>query len=385
MRLANVSVVITPVDPSAQDAASAAGIPAGGEPYGAVASGDAAPSDGAAPLTRVTIMDVARRAGVSVATVSKVANGRYGVAQSTIRRVSAVIEELGYETSLVASSLRRHRTNVIGILVAGFEPFSAELLKGVSAAAVGSGYELLAYAGALTDETRVGWERRSLSRLAGTLVDAAIIVTPTVMLPHLTIPVVAVDPHAGHGDVPAVDTDNVAGAQLATRHLIELGHSRIAHVRGRGDLQSAVLREQGYRRALEEAGIPFDPDLVREGAYWAKSTTRAARELLSLPDRPTAIFAANDLSAVRVLQVARRLGIRVPDELSIVGFDDVPESTATTPRLSTVAQPLHDMGAQALRMVVRLLRGGRLTEPSVHMPARLVVRESTGPAPHAGE
>nr|WP_274635912.1 LacI family DNA-binding transcriptional regulator [Microbacterium bovistercoris] len=330
---------------------------------------------------RVTIHDVARAAGVSVATVSKVANGRYGVAQRTIEKVSGVIEELGYETSLVARSLRSHRTNVIGILVAGFEPFSAELLKGISAAAVESGYELLAYAGALTDDTFVGWERRSLSRLAGTLVDAAIIVTPTVRLPGASIPVVAIDPHAGNGDVPAVDTDNVEGARIAMRHLISLGHRRIAHVRGRGDLQSAVLREQGYRESLAEAGIPFDPDLVREGAYWGKSTTRAAQELLSLPGRPTAIFAANDLSAVRVLDIAQEMGIRVPEDLSIVGFDNVPEAAATTPQLTTVAQPLHDMGAQALRMVLEMLRRGEPEQQYVHLPAHLVVRQSTGPVP----
>jgi LacI family transcriptional regulator len=330
---------------------------------------------------RATIHDVARVAGVSVATVSKVANGRYGVAQSTIEKVSAVIEQLGYETSLVASSLRSHRTNVIGILVAGFEPFSTELLKGISSAAVGSGYELLAYAGALTDENWVGWERRSLSRLAGTLVDAAIIVTPTVRLPGASIPVVAIDPHAGTGDVPAVDTDNIEGARIATRHLIELGHRRIAHVAGRGDLLSAVLRERGYRESLAEAGIPFDPELVREGAYWSKPTTIAARELLSLPDRPTAIFAANDLSAVRVLEVAHEMGIRVPEELSVVGFDDVPEAAGTTPQLTTVAQPLHDMGAQALRMVVEMLRRGEPEQQYVHLPAHLVIRQSTGPAP----
>ncbi len=330
---------------------------------------------------RATIHDVARAAGVSVATVSKVANGRYGVAQRTIEKVSAVIEELGYETSLVASSLRSHRTNVIGILVAGFEPFSTELLKGISAAAVGSGYELLAYAGALTDETRVGWERRSLSRLAGTLVDAAIIVTPTVRLPGAPIPVVAIDPHAGNGDMPAVDTDNIEGARIATRHLIELGHRRIAHVQGRGDLQSAVLRERGYRESLAETGIPFDPELVREGAYWSKPTTLAAHELLTLPDRPTAIFAANDLSAVRVLEVARELGIRVPEDLSVVGFDDIPEAAASIPQLTTVAQPLHDMGGEALRMVLEMLRRGRTEQQYVHLPAHLVVRQSTGPAP----
>src|SRR6187402_2411939 len=144
---------------------------------------------------RVKMEDVARTAGVSVATVSKVVNGRYGVAQSTLTRVQEVIDELGYEASLGARSLRSHRTNVIGILVAEFEPFSTELLKGASSAVGPTGYELLAYSGGGAPGADVGWERRYLSRLSGTLIDGAIIVTPTVVEANPGVPVVAVDPH----------------------------------------------------------------------------------------------------------------------------------------------------------------------------------------------
>jgi LacI family transcriptional regulator len=327
---------------------------------------------------RVTISDVARAAGVSVATVSKVVNGRYGVAPATSERVMEVISQLGYEASLVASSLRRSRTNVIGILVAGFDPFASELLKGISAEAIGEGYELLAYSGAISDDNLVGWERRSLSRLGGTLIDGAIIVTPTVATPTGTVPVIAVDPHTGPGGPSTVASDNVGGARAATRHLIELGHRRIAHVRGRTDLESAHLREQGYRHELAEAGIPFDPDLVRDGGYRSLWATEAARTLLTMPDRPTAIFAANDLSAFGVMQVAEELGLRVPQDLSVVGFDDIPEAASGNPRLTTVAQPLREMGAHALRMLLALLAGGEI-EQHAQMPARLVVRETTAP------
>ncbi|GAA4967134.1 LacI family DNA-binding transcriptional regulator [Kineococcus glutinatus] len=335
---------------------------------------------------RVTISDVARVAGVSVATVSKALNSRYGVSAATSRRILAVAAELGYESSLVARSLRSSRTGVIGILVAEFEPFSTELLKGVSAAAAGTGYELLAYAGSAAGGS-VGWERRSLSRLAGTLVDGAVIVTPTVLSPATTIPVVAIDPHTGPAGPATVDADNAGGARAATEHLLGLGHRRIAHLRGRTDLESARLREAGYREALAAAGVGFDPRLVRDGGYRAATTTEAARDLLGSVDRPTAVFAANDLSAIRAVEVAHDLGLRVPEDLSVVGFDDVPEAANCAPPLTTIAQPLQEMGALAVRMLLDLLdgweAGQQVRSPGRHvrLPARLVVRASSGPAP----
>jgi LacI family transcriptional regulator len=334
-----------------------------------------------APLPgRVTISDVARVAGVSVPTVSKVMNGRDGVAPTTTQRILEVIESLGYESSLVARSLRRRRTDVIGILVTEFEPFSTELLKGISAAAIGTGYELLAYAGLVVGEQRTGWERRSLSRLAGTLIDGAIVVTPSTVMSSTSIPVVSIDPHTGPEGHAAIDSDNVGGARAATDHLIALGHRRIAHVRGRAGLASAELREEGYRQALAAAGIPFDPDLLRVGGYQLTRTADAARELLTGPDRPTAVFAANDSSAIGVLDVARELGLRVPEDLSVVGFDDVPLAAGATPPLTTVAQPLHDLGAEALGMLLELL-GGREVPAHLQLPTTLVVRGSTAPPP----
>ncbi len=337
----------------------------------------------APPAGRVTISDVARVAGVSVATVSKVVNSRYGVAPATSARVLAVVEELGYESSLVARSLRSGRTDVIGVLVAEFEPFSTELLKGISAAVDGSGYELLAYAGRTDGGAAGGWERRSLSRLAGTLVDAAIVVTPTVVMSaDVPIPVVAVDPHTGPEGTPTVDTDNAGGARQAVEHLVGLGHRRIAHLAGRPDLESARLRELGYRQAIEAAGIPFDPALVRVGGYRPDLADEPTHELLdpAVGPRPTAVFAANDLSAIHVIEVAAELGLRVPEDLSVVGFDNVPESWGCTPPLTTVAQPLHRMGAEALRMVLDLLAGNP-GEHHLQLPTSLVVRASTAPPP----
>jgi LacI family transcriptional regulator len=321
--------------------------------------------------------DVARQAGVSVATVSKVVNGRYGVSRATFEKVSNVIDELGYEISLGARSLRSHQTNIIGVLVAEFEPFSTELLKGVSDAIDSTGYELLAYSGGHRGGA-VGWERRSLSRLGGTLIDGAIIVTPTVVDAQTAIPVVAVDPHTGPSEVPTIEADNIAGAVMATEYLVGLGHRRIAFLGGRSDLESARLREEGFRQAMAVAGIPVDEGLVLVGGYRPETAEAPARELLTLPERPTAIFAANDLSAIRTIEVAHELGLRVPEDVSVIGFDNVPESALTRPPLTTISQPLREIGATALEMLVGLL-DGRDTPTHVRLPTSMVERESCRP------
>lgn len=329
---------------------------------------------------RVTISDVAREAGVSVATVSKVVNRRYGIAPATSERVLAVIDQLGYESSLVASSLRRKSTGVIGVLVAEFEPYSAELLKGISASLSGTGYELLAHAGSTDGVRRTGWERRSLSRLGRTLIDGAIVVTPSTLISDPGIPVVAIDPHTGPEGPATVDSDNVHGARSAVEHLLGLGHRRIGFVGGRPDLRSAQLREQGYREALLDAGLPVAPELMRVGGYKPETTEGPARELLTLPDgeRPTAIFAANDISAIRVIEIAGELGLDVPGDVSVVGYDNVPDAANCTPPLTTVAQPLHEMGGAAMRMLLDML-SGEAGERHVRMPTELVVRTSTAP------
>jgi LacI family transcriptional regulator len=339
-------------------------------------------------VERVTIRDVAARAGVSVATVSKVINGRYGVSAATNERVKAVIRDMGYEASLVAQSLRNHRTNVLGILVADLEPFSTELLKGAADAIRGTGFELVVYSAGGRTADHVGWEQRYLSRLAGTLIDGAVLVTPTVVDVRDGAPVVAVDPHAGPSHLPTVDSDNLRGAQLATRHLLDLGHRRIALLSGRPDLQSARLREQGYRVALAAARVPIDETFIRIGGYDFERSAASARELLTAPHKPTAIFGANDVSALAAVRVAGELGIRVPEELSVVGFDNVPEAALATPPLTTVEQPIREMGRRATGLLIDLVDQKRVASTHVTLATRLVIRQSTaqwggGPAARA--
>ena len=333
---------------------------------------------------RVTMQQVAAEAGVSVSTVSKVINGRYGVAMETFEHVTDVVNRLGYEASLVARSLRNSRTNVVGVLVADFEPFSTEVLKGAADAIRGTGYELVVYsAGGRVDE-HVGWERRYLSRVMGTLVDGAVLVTPTVTDVQHEGPIVAVDPHTGPSSLPTVTADNLEGARLGVNHLLDLGHTRIGMVTGRPDLISGQLREQGYREALAAAGIAVDENLLRPGGFESEPARAAARSLLTLPERPTAIFASNDLSALATMEAADQLGIDVPSALSVVGFDNIPESALARPPLTTVQQPIRQMGHDATAMLLRRIAGEEVGDTHVTLGTTLVVRQSTAAPAVAG-
>jgi LacI family transcriptional regulator len=337
--------------------------------------------DASAPYNtnRATIGDVARRAGVSIATVSRVVNNRYGVAAGTHNRVRAAIDELGYESSLVARSLRNQQTNVIGILVADVEPFSAEVLKGAARALRGTEYEFVVYSGG-HGGSQVGWERRYVSRLSGTLIDGTVLVTPTVNDVPTSQPVVAVDPHTGISSFPTFASQNFEGAYDATRHLLDLGHRRVGFIGGRADLESARLREAGYRQALADAGVPCDPALMLDGGFREETTEQPARQLLTMADRPTAIFAANDQSAIQTMRTARALGINIPDELSVVGFDNVPESALTEPPLTTVDQSIQSLGFHAVTALIEMIRHPErrdATPVQVTLPTKLIVRAST--------
>lgn len=334
----------------------------------------------ATSMRRVTIRDVALAAGVSVSTISKVVNGRSGIAADTQERVRAVVEEMGYVGAVGAQTLRRQKTGVVGVLVSRFEPYSAEVLKGVSAAIEGSGYELMAWSGVTKPGAAAsGWERRLLGRLAGGLIDGAIVVTPSVTPPVGGFPLVVVDPHELSDDTPTVRSDDAGGARRATAHLLSLGHTRIGFLGGRHDLASARAREDGFRQAMAAAGVAVDPRLVAHGDYTNAGAMGPARHLLTQEQRPTAIFAANDVSALRVITEANRLGLSVPEELSVIGFDDVPEAAKAAPRLTTMAQPMQQLGATAMEMLLRLLRDQAPTRRHACLSTQLIVRGSTAP------
>lgn len=326
----------------------------------------------------VTMNDVARSAGVSIATVSRVVNGHYGVSARTVEQVRAAIEELGYESSLGATSLRRSRTNVLGLVTHSFESYTAEVLKGVMEALNGTGLDLIIYANSDTYGSRAhGWDQRNLTRLSGSLTDGCIVVTPWSEVQSST-PVVAIDP-VRDSTMPSVTADNLTGAVSAVNHLLGLGHRRIGFIGGRSSLAAAWAREEGYRTALSNAGLVINPSLIGRGDFHPETAIAPARALLDSPDRPTAIFTASDAMALMVLEVARELNLDVPSDLSVVGFDNIPESALAQPALTTIDQSIHRLGYEAARLLQELVAGSPEEPLQRFVPTELVVRGSTAP------
>lgn len=327
----------------------------------------------------ITIHDVARAAGVSVSTVSRVLNEKDDVAAETYNRVTEVISELGYTSSLAAKSMRSRKTNVIGMIMPDVQnPFSVQVMGGVNEAITKYGYDLITYTGG--DSTVASWparEQKYVSLLNGSITDGVVIVAPTAPTFSTNYPIVAVDHHPENIDFPTVIATNREGALSVMRYLIGLGHNRIGFIGGRPDLQSAFRRYQGYVDGLEQAGIDLDSNLVHEGYFTIEGGYECAKTLLNLPERPTAIFAANDQSAFGTIAAAQEMGLQIPDDLSVVGFDNTPESAYILPvGLTTVDQDLHQMGIAATEMLVTLIKGEVLPEVVHKIPTQLIVRGS---------
>jgi LacI family transcriptional regulator len=326
----------------------------------------------------ITIRDVARTAGVSVSTVSRVLNSKDDVAPATAARVNQVIAELGYTASLAATSMRRARKRVIGMVISDLgATFSLEVIRGVGQVLQALDYDFIIYSsGRQASSSDVAWTRRHIARLNGGITDGLIIVTPPAASLPTGYPLVVIDPHEGHGDLPAVVATNREGAAEAAEYLLQLGHRRIGMVGGRAGLLCSAQRRQGYEEALAAAGLPVDPSLYAEGDFTHEGGYVAGKRLLTLPARPTAIFAANDLSAFGVMQAACELRLAVPADLSIVGFDDIPEAAASRPPLTTVAQPIHEMAHAATKLLVELVQARAPAETWLQVRTRLVVRDS---------
>jgi LacI family transcriptional regulator len=326
----------------------------------------------------ITIHDVARAAGVSVSTVSRVLNDKADVAPETYRKVQEVIAELGYTSSLAARSMRSRRTGVIGLIMPNLEdPFCVQVLKGVNHAAFHLHYDLIAYTGgAINGRPKAGRDQHYVSLLNGSLTDGVIVVTPSTADFATTAPIVAIDPFSACPQYLTVIAANHAGAREAVEHLIGLGHRRIGFIGGRPDLQSAHQRREGYEAALRAASIAPDPELIAVGDFSIESGRACARQLLSLADPPTAIFAANDQSAFGAIEAARAAGRSVPGDLSVVGFDNIPEAATYQPALTTVDQFIARMGFVAAEMLIRLVQGERLETERCEMPTQLVIRDS---------
>lgn len=326
----------------------------------------------------ITIQDVARAAGVSVSTVSRVLNNKDYIAVETYEKVQRVIDELGYASSLAAKSMRSYKTDTIGLLVDSLKnPYMIEVMKGVDRAIEDFGYELLIHTtGKDIKNLDIAWERQHVAQLNGSLTDGIIVVTPTTTNLPSAFPLVMIDPHVQGDNFPSVISTNRDGALSVMEYLISLGHRRIGFISGRPDLQSAIRRQQGYEDGLRQANIPLDPDLIQPGDYTRKMAYDCAKKLLNLPNPPTAIFAANDQSAIGVIEAAAEAGVRIPEDLSLVGFDNIPETAFTQPPLTTVNQFIEELGYMAAKILVDLIQGKSL-ETNLHkVPTELVIRNS---------
>jgi len=326
----------------------------------------------------VTIHDVAKEAGVSVSTVSRVLNGKDDVALETIEKVHGVVRDLRYTSSLAARGMRSIRTNVIGLIIPDVgTPYCTEVMRGVNRAIAQSNYDLIVYTtGAILKYGTADQERRYVTLLNGNVTDGVVVVTPAATDFSTDAPIVAIDPNNESPDCPAIIATNRAGALEALKYLTGLGHRRIGHITGRLDLVSASRRLQGYKDGLSACGLPVDEQLIQIGDFSTETAIRCTQALLSLENPPTAIFASNDMSATGIYKVALEKGLRIPEDLSVVGFDNLPESTFLNPQLTTVDQFIMDMGSMAVEMVVKLVNGETLEENLYEIPTQLVVRNS---------
>jgi LacI family transcriptional regulator len=324
----------------------------------------------------VTIQDVARTAGVSVSTVSRVLNGKVDVASETQEHIQSVIEELGYTTNLAARSMRSQKKNLVGLIMPDIAyPFAIEVMKGVNRAIAESEFDLLVYTtGDVRKSGRASHEKKYVSLLTNSISDGVIIVAPVAGEFNIDAPIISIDPLASNPNYPSVHATNYQGALDAMEYLIGLGHRRIGHISGRSELESSNRRLMGYRDALEKAGIPIHEQLIVPGDYTTETALKCARELLSLEQPPTAIFASNDQTAIGIYQVAQEMGMKIPSDLSVVGFDNISESRYMG--LTTVDQFISEMGFVATRMLIKMINGETLESQTFKMKTSLMIRSS---------
>lgn len=331
---------------------------------------------------RVTIIDVAKEANVSFATVSRVINGKGHVSAETRERVMQAMTRTGYIVNRQARALAGGRHQVIGLLVPDLDTsYIGEIMRGIDEELAANSYDLMLY----TTERRKTRESIFAASLTQGMTDGLLIVLPLDPGAYLesfrnrAFPFVLID-HAGNDEGgPAVRATNRQGARDATAYLLGLGHRRIGFITGNQEMGCSHDRLAGYQEALQDAGVPVDDDLIREGNFHSPLAYEATRELLALPDPPTAIFAANDASAFGVMDAVRDAGLRIPDHISVVGFDDVPGAQKSNPPLTTVRQPLREMGKLATRMLLDYIGDPQRRGERVDLPTELIERATCRP------
>lgn len=327
----------------------------------------------------VTIKHVAEAVGLSISTVSRALSNPGVLNAETLARVSKAIDELGYRPNLTARNLKTNETRLVMVVAPSLSPFFLEFFRGAEQAARENGYSVLVGHTGRDPERERGFIEQVDSRRA----DGMVLVSSLSIASHskgrggLPPIVVALD-ISPDTDLPNVRVDNAAAAAEATAYLLSLGHRRIAHIAGAVVSPLTLHRMEGYRRALAEHGLAFDPGLCAEGDFTMESGEQAMDGLLAAGPPPTAVFAANDEMAVGAIRALRRAGLRVPQDVSVMGIDDQRIAALYEPPLSTVHLPTFDIGYLSMIKLTRLLAGGSVDAETV-LPCRLVVRQSTLP------
>ncbi|MFT5195511.1 MAG: LacI family transcriptional regulator [Cellvibrionaceae bacterium] len=330
----------------------------------------------------VTIMDVAKHAGVSFSTVSRVVNNYQFIKPATREKVQQSMDELGYVANLKARSLAGGRSNVIGLLVFDLEnSYFTEVVRGIDAEVSALNYDMMIS----TTHQRREREKTYIGQLASGMVDGLIIMLPQeieswlAQLQQRNVPYVLIDHESGSGQGHIIRTANRRGAIAATNHLLDLGHTKIGLITGTPSVQSGRERIEGFRQALAERVISADESLIQQGDFDEKSGRACGLKLLQMADRPTAIFALNDAMALGVYEAAESLGLSIPEDLSVMGFDDIPEAKYIRPQLTTVRQPQREIGRTATRLLVDLIENPGRELETITLETELIVRKSTAP------
>ena len=337
-------------------------------------------------MRKTTLAAIAAEAGVSLPTVSKVVNGRPDVAPSTRARVEQLLVQHQYPRN---GQRAARRSGLIDLVFAGLDsPWAVEILRGVEEWGAEHSTAIAVSSVRHGDARPASWT----SAIASHHSDGVILVTTTLtaaqvgQLRGAGIPLVVIDPaNTPPPDIPSVGATNWAGGLAATEHLLSLGHRRIGMITGYPDMLCSLARLDGYRSSLERAGLSVDPALIRFGDFEHEGGFARAVELLDLPDRPTAIFAGSDQMAFGVYEAVRQRGLRIPDDLSVVGFDELPVSRWASPPMTTVRQPLVEMGAAAAQMIGELIDALPLRTNRVELSTELHVRDSTAAPKEPGK
>jgi LacI family transcriptional regulator len=330
----------------------------------------------------VTLKELAARAKVHPSTVSRVANNdpSLRISAATRERIAVLLRETEYRPNGVARGLKLRQTMVLAVVIPDItNPFFAGLFRGVEDGATPRGYQvLLCNTDGSAERQQSHLHSLAARRVDGVILASTFINDPTVRwLRHQLNPYVLVNRFSDEGVDPFVGSDDLRGATLATQHLIGLGHSRIGHLAGQSTISTGVLRRKGYLAALAEARFEADPELLVESGFIEEGGAEAMERLLDLKKPPTAIFAVTDLAAIGAYGVARRRGLRIPDDLAIAGYNDIPLASRLIPGLTTVHVPIHEFGKVAAQMLLEQIDNGELTPKRVVFAPELVVRGST--------